>query len=1508
MAISDGSPEMRTWETRLYALVRQLTGSTLPLTTIGDILTRDATNNIRLPIGPAGYTLTSDGTLPSWQDSASPTLVRGDMIARDASQNVRLPLGAAGTTLQSDGLDPVWTPPVISQRGDLLTRDASDVIRLALGTANQYLRSNGTDVLWQNPTLATQGDLLTHNAVEEVRLALGVAGSVLTSDGTDATWNPAVLTTRGDLLTRDAAQDVRLPVGPADTMLVSDGTDPSWTNAIARLDLGGTDVVVSAGSYSVTGDATSYIFLTTSAGNDVVKLPDSTVGPLSSAWAVRLVNNPSSTEILLVQNSAGSQIGEIGVGSSATYVLTSAANIWSEVNLPYIGSYHVVTVGKGADADFHTVKAALASISGASPSNLYLISLGVGIFVEDNPIVFEPNICITGQHPHTSIISAMNTSSVLVQLKNQANMSNMQIRGANGSGGIGLLLDSAFAQVSRVMLMHCETGICIQASQVGIPCVAMINACMFVGAMTNAVEMDGSTATSMSPVIAQLRDNSYMSGAFTGSAVYVHGALARLIAQGEGMSRSPPTMGVGYHIGDDASGFLVGCGAGGLATAFLVDATGSGGPTNFPKMYLSSCVATNSAIDIDIQNATTQGFISGQFDSAKISIVAGAKVATNFVDTSLTTDPRVNITGDFWYGPDWNRQTDLAPFFSDASSKGLLVDGGLASGVAADAVDVSAGSGYLETLASGVAALHYVAWPAATLDLLSTPALVNNENNYIYIDANDNLGVSSTRPDDVEHVLLGRVYMANSMRVFVDVSPVNSHVPVNRSQQYDRDVFKGLFSRGSITSTSTLGATADLQVSTGLYYFSYNPFEPVGLDSTGGSAPPILSDFTQVNRIGSGVYIYTPFVTSVTDLLYDTPTGTAAIPATQFAKHALYVVGGDGTAGTEKYFLQLAQSTHATLPLAVAAGIPTPPVSLSGDVFFEGMVPIAAVIVEQAGNIVEIDDIRPLPISAQAGSGGASTVHCDLTGLGVDCHLQYLPLTGSRTMTGSLTMGNNDIVTGTGLVDGVTVSAHAARHLPTGADPLATAAPTVTLSASTMNQTGTANAFSRSDHVHAFDTSTISHTVLQNLTADDHLQYLIRTGARPMTGTLTMGNNDIVTGTGLVDGVDVSGHASRHAPQLGADPLATAAPTGSVSSTSTNQTGTANSLARSDHSHAFDQTTVNHSALQNLLVDTHTQYLPLTGIRAMAGNLTMNNNNIIMGTGLVDGVDVSSHAARHLPTGADPLATAAPTTTLTASTTNDTGTANSFARSNHVHAIDTSTISHSVLQNLGADDHTQYALLAGRGGGQTLYGGTASGADLTLVSTAHATLGDVHLNDNIHLIDDTFADWGDGGKPVTQRMDFTQVDTTATWKGLGLYWGRVERWTAGAALTTGRAVTMTTYLGAPAVRHYSGTPSMNSVGAAFIGFNLANVGAGGIANILVDGITTATVDSATNSFSTINVGAFGLCSGANVAGRVVWNRTPTFAQCRCCVALETIFPASAGTPILVKVYQGFESY
>jgi hypothetical protein len=68
-----------------------------------------------------------------------------------------------------------------------------------------------------------------------------------------------------------------------------------------------------------------------------------------------------------------------------------------------------------------------------------------------------------------------------------------------------------------------------------------------------------------------------------------------------------------------------------------------------------------------------------------------------------------------------------------------------------------------------------------------------------------------------------------------------------------------------------------------------------------------------------------------------------------------------------------------------------------------------------------------------------------------------------------------------------------------------------------------------------------------------------------------------------------------------------------------------------------------------------------------------------------------------------------------------------------VATIVNSSLDHNSLTNLTAGDvHTQYALLAGRSGGQTLKGGTASGDDLTLMSTNHATKGSIFFGSSAY--------------------------------------------------------------------------------------------------------------------------------------------------------------------------------
>ena len=88
-----------------------------------------------------------------------------------------------------------------------------------------------------------------------------------------------------------------------------------------------------------------------------------------------------------------------------------------------------------------------------------------------------------------------------------------------------------------------------------------------------------------------------------------------------------------------------------------------------------------------------------------------------------------------------------------------------------------------------------------------------------------------------------------------------------------------------------------------------------------------------------------------------------------------------------------------------------------------------------------------------------------------------------------------------------------------------------------------------------------------------------------------------------------------------------------------------------------------HSSLLGLDEDDHDQYLLVDGVRSMTGNLNIGGNNIT-NVNLVDGVDVSSHAARHLPAGDDELTVGIPSDISTA---NAEGILPAFARQDHIH-------------------------------------------------------------------------------------------------------------------------------------------------------------------------------------------------------------------------------------------------
>lgn len=148
--------------------------------------------------------------------------------------------------------------------------------------------------------------------------------------------------------------------------------------------------------------------------------------------------------------------------------------------------------------------------------------------------------------------------------------------------------------------------------------------------------------------------------------------------------------------------------------------------------------------------------------------------------------------------------------------------------------------------------------------------------------------------------------------------------------------------------------------------------------------------------------------------------------------------------------------------------------------------------------------------------------------------------------------------------------------------------------------------------------------------------------------------------------------------------------------------------------------TLDHGVLTGLGDDDHPQYLLAAGTRALTGDWTTGAFNVIIGGG------ASANELRFLePSGSGTNYTGFKAQTQAASLTYTLpaadATVSGYALTSNAAGIlswaAVGVSDHGALTGLGDDDHAQYALLAGRSGGQLLKGGTAVTDFLALQST-----------------------------------------------------------------------------------------------------------------------------------------------------------------------------------------------
>ena len=948
---------------------------------------------------------------------------------------------------------------------------------------------------------------------------------------------------------------------------------------------------------------------------------------------------------------------------------------------------HIITVSDRG-SDFTSIKAANDAITNNDATHRYTINVGPGVYVED-PIIMKPYVSIKGSSRLNTIIQPITNTQTTITGCANSSIEGVTIDGADGVGGIGVLFNGNNTvdvfYVKNCTFNHNETNIKADGS-LGIGIISL-DSIEFDTNFVYGIDCITASSNELDVVVSNFEVLYYLSNANL-KVVKLSGLGVRCGIKSS-LFNCVSGVGQGFNLSDGAELQFIGSSALGFDKGIVVENTGVGSIVN------CNCVLSSITKDIEINHTGTTGSITGSLDYTKVTVVSDAIVSMSYSDHGTVGQV---VLQDLYQGSRHDRLINLSKLVRSTTTLGLE-SGGVLTIASGRILNVSAGTGFL--LDPTDAYIKEISWDATTVTI---PA---DQDHYVFVDTTGTVTSSQSVQNLKQVIFLGRVHADTTTFDFIEASDMELNHYSNEAEIYLRNAIGPIFGTGCIVSEN-VSTPRSLDVTGGQYFFGIRSFTTVGGTAfsfeTYWKNPPSswykLEAQTVVNNLqyddGSGtladltavaqVATVTPdvsvqsiqhYIQTIDGTPYDftsdaTPTPTevvtgltalinadigCAVAATgtttliltakvsgiefthsesanlvavdttpntaYYAKHSIYAIGDTSN---EKYFLVYSQAQYASLILAQEGSLPIPPTHLKDAVTL-----IATIIVRKsATNIIQVDDARPR-IGFKPNSLSSVTVHGDLLGLANDDHQQYLLVDGTRAMTGNINMGGQNI-TSVNLVDGVDVSTHESRHLPNGADPLTTAAPSANLSSTTTNAVGIANSLSRSDHSHAIST------------------------AAPASQTPDQTN-----------AVGVSANLAR------ADHVHNLA-TGTPSTIGTvNAQGSTTAFARQDHVHAHGAQT--DGALHAVATTSVNGFMSaadktkLDGVAAGATNTPLSSTapvNVDKSAAAV-GVDTTAARADHK----HDTNTAAPSTNLTATTSNGEGLATTLARSDHSHAIST---------------------------------------------------------------------------------------------------------------------------------------------------------------------------------------------------------------------------------------------
>lgn len=725
---------------------------------------------------------------------------------------------------------------------------------------------------------------------------------------------------------------------------------------------------------------------------------------------------------------------------------------------------HIITVAsKGAD--FTSVATALAAITDNSPIHRYTIYVGPGIYPEPQ-LVMKQYVAIVGFFQTQCILAAINPAVPFIVGAGYAALDKLTITVANPLAPPPYLIEflgnpsGTHFRVENVIFD--TTDRVAHVGSTGGPTIFLVmnSVISMTGALTKGFMIDDAGPSNF-PVV-YLIDDLIWSPTPAGLASFTE--LINLTSFKSPAGGFPNVFGAisGCAVGQhnlQVGTCLTMQGAvystvesnimGGYQTGISIPAAAE--PT---LLLCTSTTLAYNVMDIDIQSTIASGSLNINATIDKVSIASPL-----FGVTINDSGGSIAISGQIYQGSKWDFITNISEQIQHGSLTGSTAQQPTLTDIGGLNISVAGGTGYVFIDPPPDAHLLYVVWaPVASLPL------IDNALNWIYVDSTGLVSTSIATPDYIENIILGSVKTAGGDITYIQRTGRSIHHLASNIDEVLRSVFGPIVKSGCIASPGSSLVERAVAVSSGNYWLSTTSYPPISGDNVsmiGYYDSAQTAPFTNIPLDYSNAGVLTP------------------IPAGMWVKHALYILS-DLVGGTQ-YFFVYGQQLFATELDADDGPLPTPPTFFVGN-----MCQVAGVVVTDSDPSsplanTRFRDIRPTLAFTSSGVT-ASADHNSLTNLTVgDAHPQYFRTDGTRTMTGPVMLGTQNIVgAGGNLLNGIDITLHGSRHAPGGADPIPTGVP---VSIGTANATGAAASLARSDHVHDHGAQTVPtlHAVATSL-------------------------------------------------------------------------------------------------------------------------------------------------------------------------------------------------------------------------------------------------------------------------------------------------------------------------------------------------------------------------------------------------------------------------------------------